>query len=88
MESKSIARRLDALQRIAAKNKPFEVKVLLTDGSAVVTDQSGALDLFRELGAHGKIDSFQTDNPVYSGWAQLLTVLLHPAENRNIADFE
>lgn len=84
---KSVLRRLDALQRIAEGNKPFKVKVLLTDGSAVVTDQSGALDLFRELGPHGKIDSFQADGPM-SEWAQLVTILLHPAPDRGVEDFE
>lgn len=86
--NKAIFRRLAALQQIAEKNKPFKVKVLFTDGSEATTNQSGALDLLQELGPCGEIESFQTDNPVYSGWARLLTVLLHPAPDRRIEDYE
>lgn len=85
---KTILRRLDALQRFADRNKPFKVKVVFTDGSEVVTDQSGALDLLQELGPGGGLDSFHTDSPVYSEWAQLLTILLHPTEDRRIENFE
>lgn len=56
------------------------------DGSTATTDPAGAIDILR--GAHGEVDSFQTDNPLYSGWARLLTVLLHPAPDRRIEDFE
>lgn len=84
---KSVLRRLDALQRIAEKSKPCKVVVTFTDGSSTTTDSAGAIDLFRELGPHGKIDSFQADGPM-SEWARLVTILLHPAENRNIEDFE
>lgn len=87
MDNKSIIRRLDALQRIAEKNKPFKVKVLFTDGSEVITDQSGALDLLQRRGPCEEIDSFQADGPM-SGWAQMMTILLHPTEDRRIEDFE
>lgn len=86
--NKAIFRRLAALQQIAEKNKPFKVKVLFTDGSEATTNQSGALDLLRKLGPRGELDSFQTDNPTYSGWARLLTIVLHPAKNRRLDDFE
>lgn len=86
--NKAIFRRLAALQQIAEKNKPFRVKVLFANGSEATTDQSGALDLLQELGPCGEIESFQTDNPAYSGWAQLLTILLNPLPNREVTDFE
>lgn len=86
--NKSIIKRLSGLQRIAEKNKPFKVKVLFANGSEAITDQSGALDLLQELGPCGKIESFQTDNPVYSGWARLLTGLLHPVPDRRLSDYE
>ena len=85
---KSITRRLYALQRIADENKPFKVKVLFSDGSIVTTDQSGALAFFQELGPRGELNGFQTDSPLYAGWAQLMTILLHPAPNREVSDFE
>lgn len=84
---KAVFKRLDVLQRLADKNKPFKVKVLFTDGSEVVTDQSGALDLLLELGPRGKLSGFQADGPM-SEWARLLTTLLHPASNREVSDFE
>lgn len=84
---RSISRRLDALQRFADENKPCKVVVTFTDGSSTTTDSAGAIDLFRELGAHGKIDSFQADGPM-SEWARLVTILLHPAPDREVSDFE
>lgn len=84
---KSIKRRLDDLQRFADRNNPFKVKVLFTDGSEVIADQSGALGLLLELGPRGKIDSFQADG-LLSEWAKLMTIVFHPAKNRRLEDFE
>ena len=86
MDSKAIIRRLDTLQAFAGRQRPAVVAVTFTDGSTATTDPAGAIDILR--GAHGEVDSFQTDNPVYSGWARLLTVLLHPAPDRRLEDFE
>lgn len=88
MDSKAIIRRLDTLQRIADRGRPCKVVVAFTDGSSTITDPGGAIDILRGRGARGEVDSFQTDNPVYSGWARLLTVLLHPAPDRRLEDFE
>lgn len=86
--SKAISRRLAVLQRIADRGKPCKVAVTFTDGSTATTDPAGAIDILQGRWACGEVDSFQTDNPIYSGWARLLTVLLHPAPDRRIEDFE
>lgn len=86
--NKTISRRLALLQHIADKNKPAQVVIRFTNGTATVTTPGGAIDILRVRGARGEVDSFQTDNPVYSGWARLLTVLLHPAPDRRIEDYE
>lgn len=86
--SKAIFRRLAVLQQIADRGKPCKVVVTFMDGSSTTTDPAGAIDILRGRGARGEIDSFQTDNPVYSGWARLLTGILHPAPNREVRDFE
>lgn len=83
----SIYRRLALLQQIADANRPALVTVHFADGSTTVTDQSGVMGLLQELGPRGKIDSFQA-NGALSGWAQLLTILLHPRKNRELSDFE
>ena len=85
---KVISRWLDALQQIADRGKPCKVAVTFTDGSSTITDPAGAIDILRGRGAHGEIDSFQTDNYVYSGWARQLTGILHPVPDRRIEDFE
>ena len=85
---KSITRRLAALQAFADRQRPAQVMVRFTNGAMTVTTPGGAIGILQERGARGEVDSFQTDNPVYSGWAQLLTILLHPMENRRIEDFE
>lgn len=78
---KSIFKRLAALQHIADENKPAVVNVTFMDGTTVTTDPGGALDFLKSGG-------FQSDHPVYSPWAALLTTLCHPAPNREVEDFE
>ena len=86
--NKAIFRRLAVLQQIADRGKPCKGSVTFTDGSTAITNPAGAIDILRGRGTHGEIDSFQTDNLVYSGWARLLTGILHPAPDRRIEDFE
>lgn len=64
------------------------MSVHFTNGTVTVTDSDTMLDIFRAHGPFGEIDRFQSDNPVYSPWAQLLTILLHPRENREISNYE
>ncbi len=84
--NKAIFRRLAALQAFADRQRPAVVAVTFMDGSTATTDPAGAIDILR--GAHGEVDSFHTDNPMYSGWARLLTTLCHPVTDRRIEDFE
>ena len=84
----AIFRRLALLQHIADKNKPAQVVIRFTNGTATVTTPGGALDAFRARGQSGEIVGFSSDNSTFGPWAQLLTVLLHPAPNRRIEDFE
>lgn len=85
---KTILRRLEIIQAFADRQRPALVVVRFIDGSSTTTDPGGAIDILRGRGARGEVDSFQTDNPVYSGWARLLTGILHPAPNREVRDFE
>lgn len=80
----SILRRLLTLQRIANANRPAQVVIRFTDGTATITTPGGALDFLKS----GKVDVFQSDHPVYSPWAALLTTLCHPVADRRIEDFE
>ena len=84
----AILRRLAALQAFAARQRPAQVVICFTDGTATVTTPGGALDAFCVRGTAEKIDRFQSDSPVYGPWAQLLTVLLHPVPDRRIEDYE
>lgn len=85
---KTILRRLEIIQAFADRQRPALVVIRFIDGSSTTTDPGGAIDILRGRGARGEVDSFQTDNPVYSGWARLLTDILHPAPNREVRDFE
>lgn len=85
--NKAIFRRLATLQAFADRQRPTPVTVHFADGSTTVTTPGMAMGLLQELGPRGKIDSFQADGAL-SGWAELLTVVLHPAKNRRIEDFE
>ena len=88
MDRKAISRRLAALQKIADRGRPCKVVVTFTDGSITTTDPGGALDILRERDPLGEIESFQADQPVWRDWARMLTIVLHPAPNRRIEDFE
>ena len=85
---KTILRRLEIIQAFADRQRPALLAVTFMDGSSTTTDPGGAIDILRERGARGEVDSFQTNNPVYSGWARLLTGLLHPVPDRRIEDYE
>lgn len=84
----SIYKRLAVLQRVLEENRPVRVEVTFMDGSSTTTDPGGAIDILWARGARGEVGGFQTDNPVYSGWARLLTGILHPAPDRRIENFE
>lgn len=83
----AILRRLAALQAFADRQRPTRVMIHYIDGTSAVTDHIGALSLLRELGPRGVLSGFQADGPM-SEWARLLTVVLHPAKNRRIEDYE
>lgn len=88
MDSKSISRRLAALQQIADRRKPCKVVVTFADGSNTTTDPAGAIDIFRERGPFGTISSFSPDRPEYDGLCGALSALCNPAPNRRLEDFE
>lgn len=84
MGSRTINRRLAALQAFADRQRPTVVAVTFMDGTTTITDPAGALDFLKS----GKVDVFQSDHPVYSPWAALLTTLCHPVADRRIGNFE
>lgn len=84
----AILRRLAALQAFAARQRPAQVVICFTDGTATVTTPGGAVDFFQRMGPSGEIDRFQSNHPVYSPWAALLTTLCHPVADRRLSDYE
>lgn len=88
MDSRAITRRLAALQKIADRNRPCRIVVTFADGSSTTTDPTGAIDVFRERGPSGDISCFSADRPEYVGLCGALSVLCHPAPNREVTDFE
>lgn len=85
---KTILRRLALLQQVTNANRPAQVVIRFTNGTATVTTPGGALDAFRARGQSGEIAGFSSDNSTFGPWAQLLTGLLHPVPDRRIEDFE
>lgn len=85
---KSITRRLAALQAFADRQRSAVVAVHFTNGTTTVTTPGGALDAFRAHGKSGEIAGFSSNNSIFGPWTQLLTILLRPAPNRRIEDFE
>ena len=88
MDSKSIARRLDALQEIANRDRPCKITVTLADGTTTVTDSAGAWEICRDHLRRGDVVRFEADRHEYAGAAGAMTVLCHPAPNREVSDYE
>lgn len=84
---KTILRRLEIIQAFADRQRPAQVVIHFTNGTATVTTPGEAMDAFRARGQSGEIVGFSSDNSTFAPWAQLLTVLLHPAPDRRIEDF-
>ncbi len=86
MDIKAITKRLDALQAEADKNRPCRMTVTFTDGHQIVTDPCGAIDLCREHGSN--IADITADRAEYAAAAGIMTVLCHPAKDREVSNFE
>lgn len=84
----SILRRLAVLQQITDTNRPAQVVIRFTNGTATVTTPGGALDAFRARGQSGEIAGFSSGNSTFGPWARLLTGLLHPVPDRRLSDYE
>lgn len=87
MGSRTINRRLAALQAFADRQRPALVSVHFTNGTVTTMPHGDVLGLLQELGPRGKIDGFQADGPM-SGWAKLMTGLLRPVPGRRLSDYE
>lgn len=85
---KTILRRLEIIQAFADRQRPAQVVIRFTNGTATVTTPGEAMDAFRARGQSGEIVGFSSDNSTFGPWAQLLTILLHPRANREVSDFE
>lgn len=86
--NKAIFRRLAALQAFADRQRPAQVVVTFTDGSSTTTAPGTVLSIFKARGPLGEVCRVESTHPEYAGWARLLTIMLYPAPNRKIEDFE
>ena len=66
MDNKTITRRLDALQQLADRRKPCQVKVIFSDGSEIITSPAGAIEACRSRKL-GEIKSVVAERPDYIG---------------------
>ena len=83
----SIRKRLDALQEVANRNRPCQMKITFVDGSTIVTDPAGAINLMHDLElCDGKIVNVEANQPGYEALAGLLVALCRPVQNRDISD--
>ena len=86
MKDKRISRRLDTLKKVSDRGRPCRMTVKFQDGSTVVTDSGGVIDLCRSCGE--TIEKITADRPEYAAMAAIMTVICHPVPNRDIQDFE
>lgn len=83
-----IDRLLEQMRERLERSKPAQVTVTFKGGGSTTTDYTGALDIFRQLGPFGSIAEFTTNRSEYAAATNIMTVLCHPALNREIEDYE
>ncbi len=88
MDTRAIAKRLDALQQEADKNRPCKMTVTFINGSTTVTDPAGAWTVCHDHMLLGDVVSVTADRPEYAAAAGIMTVLCHPVKNREVSNFE
>lgn len=82
----NIERRLDALQRIASKNKTAKLTITRTDGAKIVMGAVEAIEYCRNC--RMSVKSVYADVPNYAGLAAALGLCCNPVPDRSIYDFE
>lgn len=83
-----VDRLLEQMRERLERSKPARVTVTLKGGGSTTIDYTGALDIFRQLGPFGSIAEFTTNRSEYMAAAGIMTVLCHPAPNREIENYE
>lgn len=83
-----IDRLLEQMRDRLERSKPAQVTATFKGGGSTTTDYTGALDIFRQLGPFGSIAEFTTNRSEYMAAAGIMTVLCHPAPNREIENYE
>lgn len=88
MVSRTIPRRLDALQQVADKIKPCRMIVTFADGSKIAKNPLSIWEIYFDNALREKVTTIVADSPQYQAAAGILSVLCRPMPNREIKNYE
>lgn len=84
----NINRRLEAMRERLERSRPCTMTFTLKNGKTIKADPAAAWDIFRGRAREGDVAFVSADRDEYAAAAGIMTVLCHPAPNREISDYE
>lgn len=84
----NINRRLEAIRDRLEHFRPCTMTITLKSGRAITADPAAAWDIFRSHAREGGVAAVSADRGEYAAAAGIMTVLCHPAPNREISNYE
>lgn len=84
----NINRRLDVMRERLERFKPCAMTITLKNGRAITSDPAAAWEIFRGHAQSGDVAFVSADRDEYAAAAGVMTVLCHPALNREISNYE
>lgn len=84
----NIDRRLEAMRERLERFRPCAMTITLKNGKTIKADPAAAWNVFRNHAREGGVVAVSADRGEYAAAAGIMTVLCHPAPNREISDYE
>lgn len=84
----NINRRLEAMRERLERSRPCTMTFTLKNSEIIKANPAAAWDIFRGRAREGDIAFVFADRDEYAAAAGIMTVLCHPAPNREISDYE
>lgn len=84
----NINRRLEAMRERLERSRPCTMTFTLKNGKTIKADPAAAWDFFLSYARKGAVAAVSADRGEYAAAAGIMTVLCHPAPNREISDYE
>lgn len=84
----NINRRLETMRERLERFRPCTMTITLKSGRSITADPSAVWDFFLGYARKGRVAAVSSDRDEYAAAAGIMSVLCHPAPNREISDYE